>query len=476
MNIVPVILSGGSGSRLWPKSRRSFPKQFTQLVGEKSLFAATVSRFVGPGFESPIVVTSADFRFVVLEQLKSEGITASDVLIEPCARSTGPAVLAAALHLCSTNPDALMLVVPSDHLIADDAAFRDVVRLASREALAGRIVTFGIEPTRAETGYGWLECRDDVSVEVVPLLRFVEKPNLHDAQEMMTAGRFLWNSGVFLFTASTVVDAFQAYAPDVSDAVRSALLGARTDFEFLSLDPVAWERTPDISVDYAVMERATNLSVVKFSGAWTDLGSWESVSLEMGADAFGNSIAGNVTQFDCQNSLLRSDSADLALVGIGLSNLMVVAMDDAVLVADRSRSQEVKTAVALLKARGAKQAEQFSVDHRPWGWFETLALADRFQVKRIHVNPGAALSLQSHYHRAEHWIVVHGTAEVEIDGRIQVVSENQSVFVPLGSKHRLKNHGKVPMVLIEVQTGSYLGEDDIIRHEDVYMRGQGAKG
>lgn len=474
--ITPVLLCGGAGTRLWPLSRKAFPKQFTKLVGDRSLFAASAVRLSGVGFAEPVVVTGSDFRFIVTEQLLAEGIAPSSVLIEPNARNTAPAILAAALHIAAKDPDALILVAPSDHAIADPMAFRATVQRGVAAAQAGQIVTFGITPTRAETGYGWLEVDGQVSGDAVALRRFVEKPDPVRAAEMLAERRFLWNAGIFLFTARTIIAAFDKYCPAILSPVRAAVEGSNPDLGFLRLDPQAWERVESISIDYAVMERAPNLSVVPFAGQWTDLGGWDAVATEMETDGCGNSLSGDATAIDCKDTLLRSDNASVELVGIGLKDVIVVAMDDAVLVVDRSHAQDVKKAVQALKDKGAKQAETFATDHRPWGWFETLALSDRFQVKRIVVKPGAALSLQSHIHRAEHWIVVEGTARVTIEDEVQLVSENQSVYIPLGAKHRMENPGKLPMVLIEVQTGSYLGEDDIIRYEDVYARGQGPKG
>lgn len=474
--IVPVLLCGGSGTRLWPISRKSYPKQFAALTGPDSLFAASARRLSGPGFAPPVVVTGSDFRFIVTEQLLGAGIDPGAVLIEPAPRNTAPAILAATLHAAAADPRALILVAPSDHAIADPAAFRAAVARAAPAARAGRIVTFGITPTHAETGYGWLEPAAPAGADPVPLARFVEKPDAARAAAMFAAGNFLWNAGIFLFEARVFLAAVETHAPALMAPVRTALAGARPDLGFLRLDPAPWDGAPDISVDYAVMERAENLSVLAYDGGWNDLGGWDAVAREMGADAAGLSISGAVTAIDCADTLLRSDSEGVELVGIGLRDLIVVAMDDAVLVADRARAQEVKQAVTALKARGARQAEHFARDHRPWGHFETLALSDRFQVKRIVVKPGAALSLQSHLHRSEHWIVVSGTARVTVDDAVRLVTENESVYIPLGAKHRLENPGRVPMVLIEVQTGAYLGEDDITRHEDVYARGQGAKG
>jgi mannose-1-phosphate guanylyltransferase/mannose-6-phosphate isomerase len=474
--ITPILLCGGSGTRLWPLSRKGYPKQFTRLIGDYSLFTASAARLSGEGYAAPVVVTGADFRFIVTEQLLSLGVDPCAVLIEPEPRNTAPAVLAAALHVAATDMDALLLVAPSDHSIDDPAAFRATVQRGVAAARSGRIVTFGITPTRAETGYGWLELDTAHVGDATALRRFVEKPDAAQATAMLAAGNFLWNAGIFLFTARTILAAFAAHAPNLLPPVRAALGEARADLGFLRLDPAAWARADAISIDYAVMERAATLSVVPFSGRWTDLGDWDAVATEMGVDAAGNSLSGNATAIDCSDTMLRSESDGLELVGIGLDGMIAVAMKDAVLVAPRSCAQDVKKVVEELKAKGARQAEAFSTDQRPWGWFESLVIGERFQVKRIQVHPGAALSLQSHHHRAEHWIVVSGTAEVEIDGKIQLVSENQSVFIPLGAKHRMRNPGKLPMIIIEVQTGSYLGEDDIIRYEDIYARGQGAKG
>lgn len=475
--INPVLLCGGSGTRLWPLSRKSFPKQFTRLLGEESLFQGSARRLSGPGFAAPVVITGSDYRFIVTEQLQAAGIDPGAVLIEPEGRNTAPAVLAAALHLSRSDPRALMLVAPSDHVVPDPAAFRGAVEAGLPAAMAGKIVTFGIRPTRAETGYGWLELagapRDSFAN---PLTRFVEKPEAKVAEAMLAAGNFLWNAGIFLFTVDTVLGAFRAHAPDLVPPVTAAVEGARADLGFLRLEPEAWSGAKAISIDYAVMERAKNLVVVPFGAGWSDLGGWDAVAAEMVPDARGNALGGPATAIDCDNSLLRAEEEGVELVGIGLSGIIAIATHDAVLVAHRSRAQDVKKAVEALQAKGAKQAEAFARDHRPWGWFETLALSDRFHVKRIVVKPGAALSLQSHLHRSEHWIVVNGTAKVTVDGEVRLLTENESVYIPLGAKHRMENPGKVPMVLIEVQTGAYLGEDDIIRYEDVYARGQGAKG
>lgn len=476
--ITPVLLSGGSGTRLWPLSRKSYPKQFVPLVGDETLFKASARRLNGPGFAPPLVLTNADFRFIVTEQLAEAGIDPGAILIEPAMRNTGPAILAAALWLERQDPEALMLVAPSDHVVPDAAAFRGAVETGVAAARAGKIVTFGITPTHPETGYGYLELADAPGDggQAIDLVRFVEKPDAAHADEMLATGRHLWNAGIFLFSVATIKAAFRAHAPDLIGPVEQAVTDGEPDLGFLRLAPAPWAEARDISIDYAVMERADNLVVVPFSAGWSDLGGWDAVWRESGPDGNGVSTSGQAIAIDCRETLLRSEDERLALVGLGLENIIAVAMPDAVLVADASRAQEVKKAVAALKEKDARQAESFPVDHRPWGWFESLVIGDRFQVKRIHVHPGAALSLQSHHHRAEHWIVVSGTAEITIGDEVKLVSENQSVYIPLGEKHRMKNPGKVPMVLIEVQTGAYFGEDDIIRYDDIYARGQGPKG
>ncbi|RYE51794.1 MAG: mannose-1-phosphate guanylyltransferase/mannose-6-phosphate isomerase, partial [Hyphomicrobiales bacterium] len=373
------------------------------------------------------------------------------------------------------RPEALLLVMPTDHAIPDVDAFRAAVAAGVPRAVAGQIVTFGVRPDRPETGYGWIEVRgapvDGVAQRVE---RFVEKPELARAEAMLAEGRYLWNAGIFLVSAKTLVAAVTAHAPDLIEPVGEAVAEARGDLDFLRLSEGPWSGVRDISIDFAVMEKAANIEVIPLGTAWSDLGDWNAVWRENGG---GIVTQGAVTAIDCEGSLLRSEVGGQHVVGIGLQDLVVVAMPDAVLVADRARSQDVKTAVAQLKAKAVRQAEVFPRDHRPWGWFETLALADRFQVKRIVVKPGAALSLQSHVHRAEHWIVVSGTAQVTVGEDVKLLTENQSVYVPLGAVHRLANPGKVPVVLIEVQTGAYLGEDDIIRYEDIYARGdeQGPK-
>lgn len=470
--IQPIILCGGSGTRLWPLSRKSYPKQFVPLIGDTTLFQASVQRLQGPEFAAPIVLTNSDFRFIVTEQLAGIGIDPGPIVIEPEGRNTAPAVLAAALHLEKHDPDAVMLVAPSDHVVPDHEAFQEAVARGLDAVRQGQLVTFGIAPDRPETGYGYLQLntQPDGSGAAQALRRFVEKPDLATAEQMLTDGSYLWNAGIFLFAVRDILAAFKAHCPQLMEPVRAAVDQAKPDLGFLRLNPESWAGAQDISIDYAVMEHANNLSVVPFSGGWSDLGSWQAVHELSNPDAAGVSTSGAVTALDCRNVLLRSESPAQELVAMGVQDIIAVAMPDAVLVAHKDMAQDVKKAVTALKSKGAAQAVSLPVDHRPWGWFESLVIGERFQVKRIHVHPGASLSLQSHHHRSEHWIVVAGTAKVTVDDEVRLISENQSVYIPLGAVHRMENPGKVPMVLIEVQTGSYLGEDDITRYDDIYAR------
>jgi mannose-1-phosphate guanylyltransferase/mannose-6-phosphate isomerase len=443
-------------------------------MGEETLFQASARRLSGETpdlkFQKPLVLTNSDFRFVVTEQLQAIGIDPGAILIEPEGRNTAPAILAAALYAHSQDPDAILLVAPSDHVVPDVLAFHAAVTLGLASVQQGDLVTFGIQPTHPETAYGYLELSAPPADAPVKLNRFVEKPDAARAAELLSAGTYLWNAGIFLFRATDIIAAYQAHCNDLMQPVSDAVKQAETDLGFLRLAPEPWSAADDISVDYAVMERANNLSVVPFDSGWSDLGGWDAVWRESTADEQGVVTNQGATAIDCQNTLLRAEGERLEVVGIGLENIMAVAMNDAVLVADMSRAQDVKLAVSALKEKQVDQATQFPKDHRPWGWFESLVVGGRFQVKRILVHPGASLSLQSHFHRSEHWIVVEGTARVTIDDQVRLVTENESVYIPLGAVHRMENPGKVPMVLIEVQTGSYVGEDDIVRYEDVYAR------
>ena len=463
-----MILAGGSGTRLWPSSRKAYPKQFAPLLGKQSPYEATLRRFASEGMGAPLVITGEDFRFMATEQATAAGLMDARVVVEPSGRDTAPAILAAAL-LLEDHPGDLMLVAPSDHLIADVDAFLAAVEAGRAAAEGGALVTFGVAPDRPETGYGYLELAAQPSGPA-DVLKFVEKPDMATAESMLTEGRYLWNAGVFLGRVGDFIAAFETLASDLIAPVRAAVRGGKEDLDFFRLDAEAWQGARAISVDYAIMEKAERVIAVPLDCGWSDLGSWHAIWQAAERDKDGNALEGDAQAIDCTNSYLRSEEGNIKLVGLGLDNIVAVAMRDAVLVADRTQAQNVKTVVEKLRAAGAAQADDYPRFHRPWGWYETLCLGDRFQVKRIKVTPGAQLSLQSHMHRSEHWIVVAGTAEVTIGDQVKLVTENESVYIPLGEKHRMANRGQLPMYLIEVQTGAYLGEDDIERYEDVYGR------
>ena len=468
--IYPVILCGGSGTRLWPASRKSYPKQFSNLIGDSSLFQDTLSRLSGPGFGAPMVLTNADFRFLATDQIDAMGIMDASILIEPEGRNTGPAVLTAAMRLAD-EPDAVMLVAASDHVIGDTDSFHRAVMAAAEEAKTGKLVCVGINPTRAETGYGYLEL-DGAPQEAtaIAVKSFREKPDQATADSFLASGNYLWNASIFIFRVRDILAAFEAHAPDLMAPCRAALETGEADLNFYRLGNEAYKGAEDISLDYAVMEKADNISAVPYGGGWSDLGSWDALWDELKYDEKGVVATGPATAIDCENTLLRAEEGNQHLVGLGLRNIAAVAMRDAVLVADMDASQKVKDVVTALKAARIPQAVDFPRFHRPWGWYETLCLGGRFQVKRIMVKPGGVLSLQSHVHRSEHWVVVAGTARVTVGDQVKLLTENQSVYIPLGEIHRLENPGKVDMYLIEVQTGAYLGEDDIERYEDIYAR------
>jgi mannose-1-phosphate guanylyltransferase/mannose-6-phosphate isomerase len=474
--LFPVLLAGGSGTRLWPLSRKSYPKQFANLTGETTLFQNSAKRLISSDlieFSPHITLTNAEFRFIVGEQLQEVGIDSGPILIEPEGKNTAAAILAASVFSHSKDKDAVLLVAPSDHVIPDVRAFHEAISIGLKYVKNGKMVTFGIKPTHPETGYGYLELSTDLldSTGTSDVVSFVEKPDLRRAEQMKVDGNFLWNAGIFLFRATDMIAAFETYAPKTLNLVSKAIDDASLDLGFLRLSRKHWSKLQDISIDYAIMEKAKNLIAVPFISKWTDLGGWDSVWLESSKDHSKNVTSEGAYAVDCSNSLLRAESEGQKIVGLGLDNILAIAMPDAVLVATKDRAQNVRKVVDLLRKNNVPQAHTFPKDHRPWGWFESLLQFDGFQVKRIFVKPGAALSLQSHKFRSEHWVVVEGEACVTIDDTVISCKLSESVYIPVGAKHRLENKSASPLVIIEVQTGSYLGEDDIVRFDDQYNRG-----
>ena len=473
--IVPVILSGGSGTRLWPVSRESFPKQLWPLLSERSLIQETALRARGPGFAPPIVVCNQEHRFLIAEQMRAAGIpcavgNGARIVLEPVGRNSAPAIAAAACLVAEQDPDAVLWMMAADAAIADTVALHKALDIAIGAARAGRVVTFGMTPTAAETGYGYIE--RGTALPDAPgafrVARFIEKPDAAGAATMLGSGRHLWNSGMFVFTAMTLLDELAEHAPDVLAAVRQAVAGRSVDLDFVRLGAEAFAASPSISLDYAVAERTARAAVVPADLGWSDVGSWGAL-WELGAkDAAGNVAVGDVLLEGAENCYVRSDGV---LTGvIGLKDAVVVVTKDAALAMHRDAAQDVKKLVDRLKAAGRHEAVAHNRVYRPWGFYESLIEGDRFQVKRIVVTPGQKLSLQKHFHRAEHWVVVSGTAMVTRDAENTLLHENESIYVPLGAMHRLENPGKIPLTLIEVQSGAYLGEDDIVRTEDTYGR------
>ncbi|MSO99652.1 MAG: mannose-1-phosphate guanylyltransferase/mannose-6-phosphate isomerase [Acetobacteraceae bacterium] len=468
--IVPVILSGGSGTRLWPVSRESFPKQLWPLMSERSLMQDTVLRAIGPEFAPPVVVCNEEHRFLIAEQLREVGIANARIVLEPVGRNSAPAIAAAAVLVAEDDPDTVLWMMAADASIADTAALHVALKAAAVAARAGKIVTFGMQPTAPETGYGYIEIGAplDDAPGVHAVARFVEKPNAEDAARLSTDGRHLWNSGMFVFTARALLREIEIHSPEILAPVRTAVAGRRTDLDFIRLDVEAFTACPSISLDYAVAEKTREAAVVPADIGWSDVGSWSAL-WELGVkDDAGNVAIGDVVLESSRDCYVRSDGMLTAVVG--LKDVVVVVTDDVALAMHRDNAQDVKKVVDRLKAAGRNQAVAHNRTYRPWGFYESLAVGERFQVKRIVVTPGGKLSLQSHFHRAEHWVVVNGTAKVTRDAETLVLSENQSVYLPLGCNHRLENPGRIPLTLIEVQSGAYLGEDDIVRIEDTYGR------
>jgi mannose-1-phosphate guanylyltransferase/mannose-6-phosphate isomerase len=469
--IHPVILSGGAGTRLWPLSRAAYPKQLLPLVSERTLLQDTAARNLSDvGFAAPLLICNEDHRFLVDEQLRQVGVEPQAILLEPLARNTGPAIAAAALWLLARDPDALMLVQPSDHVVADTEAFHRAVMQGLAAAQAGRLVTFGVKPTRPETGYGYIKAGKALTGAdgVLTVDRFVEKPDRATADRFLADSAFLWNSGIFLLSARAFLDELARINPAMLGACERAMQAGQEDLAFFRLDRAAFAEAPSLSIDHAVMEHTGRAAVVPVDMAWSDVGSWHALREIGEADEAGNVLHGDVLADKVSNSYIRSENRLVA--AIGLDNVVIVATDDAVLVANADCAAQVSSLVTTLKKRNRSEPDQHTTGYRPWGNYRTVDAGERFQVKRITVKPGGKLSLQKHYHRAEHWVVVHGTAIVQRGEERMIVRENESVYIPIGTEHRLENPGKLPLQLIEVQSGPYLGEDDIVRVADSYGR------
>lgn len=474
--ILPVILCGGSGTRLWPMSREHYPKQLLPLLGERSMLQDTISRLEGlEDRAAPMFVCNEEHRFMVAEQVRQWEVNPGPIMLEPRGRNTAPAAAVSALYAEDVLDDPILLVLPADHVLRDPRAFRDAVHRGLGAAREGKLVTFGIVPDKPETGYGYIRAGRNTQGEadsgeegVLPVLEFVEKPERETAEEYVRSGDYFWNSGMFMFSASSYLQELQESAPDILQQCRGAYEGASRDMDFVRLDSEAFLACPSNSIDYAVMEKTNKAAVVPLEAGWSDVGSWSALWEVQDRDEQGNVSKGDVLCHDVSNSYLHS--TERLIAGVGLRDLVVVETKDAVLVADRGRAQEVKSIVKRLERDNRAETSVHRKVFRPWGSYENIDTGQRFQVKRIVVNPGSVLSLQMHHHRAEHWVVVRGTARITRDGEEDIISEDQSTYIPLGTSHRLENPGKIPLELIEVQTGSYLGEDDIVRFEDKYGR------
>ncbi|MNZ41566.1 Alginate biosynthesis protein AlgA [compost metagenome] len=468
--MIPVILSGGSGSRLWPLSRKQYPKQFLALTGEHTLFQQTLTRLAFEGMEPPVVVSNKEHRFIVQEQLEQLDLKTQAILLEPFGRNTAPAVAIAAMKLVAEGRDELLLVLPADHVLDDQRAFQRALALAANAAEKGEMVLFGVPANRPETGYGYIQAGDGQGLPdgVIRVQRFVEKPDEARAREFVEDGGYFWNSGMFLFRASRYLEELKKHDADIYDTCLLALERSQHEGDLVNIDPATFECCPDNSIDYAVMEKTRRACVVPLAAGWNDVGSWSSIWEVHDKDANGNVTKGDVLVHDSRNCLVHGNGKLVSVVG--LDDVVVVETKDAMMIAHKDRVQDVKKVVGELDAQGRSETQNHCAVYRPWGSYDSVDMGGRFQVKRISVKPGARLSLQMHHHRAEHWIVVSGTAEVTCDDKTFLLTENQSTYIPIASVHRLANPGRIPLEIIEVQSGSYLGEDDIERLEDVYGR------
>jgi len=469
--IIPVILAGGSGSRLWPLSRQHYPKQLLKLFGDKTMLQQTILRLAGlPELGAPIVVCNVEHRFMVAEQLNEIGLSETAIILEPLARNTAPALALAALHASNVDSDSILLVLSADHMIADVDEFQRVVKVAAVSAKNNHLVTFGVHPTHPETGYGYIKTRslDDESAEVLAVEQFVEKPDLKTAESYLAAGCYYWNSGMFVFKTNIFLEELQSYSPDVIVAADQARARAVRDLDFIRVDKESFAAAPNISIDYALMEKSNNVVCVPLNAGWSDVGDWKSFWDVSQKDAAGNSFIGDSIDVGSTNTLVFSQ--DKLVATLGVDNLMIINTPDAVLVADKSKAQEVKAIISQIESQKRNEHLQHREVYRPWGCYDAIDNGDRYQVNRIRVKPGASLSLQVHHHRAEHWIVVKGTALVQKNDEVMLLSENESTYIPVGTKHRLSNPGKIPLEIVEVQSGPYLEDDDVIRYEDSYGR------
>jgi mannose-1-phosphate guanylyltransferase/mannose-6-phosphate isomerase len=465
--MIPVVMSGGSGTRLWPLSRKHKPKQFLALFGEETMFQQTLMRLEGvSGIESPLVVCNNDHRFMVAEQLHAMGVSSPTIILEPMGRDTAPALAIAALQASKNGDDPILLVLAADHVIQDIPAFHRAIAVAQTEADKGFLVTFGILPTSPNTGYGYIQASS--KSEVSDVKAFVEKPDLVKAETYIAAGDYYWNSGMFMFKASTLISELERYSPNILNVCRTAIENAENDLDFIRLSNEIFSTCEALSIDYAVMEHTDKARVVALDAGWNDVGSWSSL-WECAEQTDNNNVTvGDVMLDDVSNSYVHSDNRLVSV--LGLNDVVIVETADAVMVASKDKAQDVKKVVQALNESSRTEAQNHRLCYRPWGFYDSIDMGERFQVKRINVNPGASLSLQMHHHRAEHWIVVSGTAQVTCDDKIILLTENESTYIPLGKMHRLHNPGQIPLEIIEVQSGSYLGEDDIIRFDDTYHR------
>ncbi|SFK21143.1 mannose-1-phosphate guanylyltransferase/mannose-6-phosphate isomerase [Methylophaga sulfidovorans] len=464
--MIPVVMSGGSGTRLWPLSRKHKPKQFLNLFGDDSMFQQTILRLKGLDSASPIVVCNESHRFMVAEQLLEIDIESPSIVLEPVGRNTAPAIVSAAFQALSREQDPVLLVLAADHVIADNKAFHQAINLAEQQAMAGNLVTFGIVPSCAHTGYGYIQAEEKDTISAVK--QFVEKPDLATAEQYLSSGEYYWNSGMFMFKASVLIEEMNKFNPDIVEQCRLAVAKSEQDLDFVRLYKAAFEACPSDSIDYALMEKTKKAVVVPLDAGWNDVGSWSSLWECSQQDENNNVLKGDVEIQNVKNAYIHSEHRLVSAIGV--EDLVIVETADAVMVASKAQAQDIKDIVAKLKAQSRPEAENHRLCYRPWGYYDSIDLGERFQVKRIRVKPGASLSLQMHHHRAEHWVVVQGTAEVTREDEVFLLSENESTFIPVGQKHRLHNPGRVPLEIIEIQSGGYLGEDDIVRFQDNYHR------